>query len=144
MGQWIARADLQPPMPGSVSPSARQRGFTLIELMVCVGILAVLAALTYPRYSQHLATARVTEARAALGDIASQLERCYSRYLRYDAPQCEPGTTDVERGSYRLQRDIKAGHYRLTATAIADGTVPAGCTLLSLDQAGLRVPDECW
>ena len=47
----------------------RQDGFTLIELMVSVGIVGVLASVAVPNYNRYTAKARQTEAKVNLGGI---------------------------------------------------------------------------
>jgi prepilin-type N-terminal cleavage/methylation domain-containing protein len=53
-----------------------QRGFTLIELMVVVTIIAMLASLAVPIYTNYLRDARLNEAKPFLLDIAAR-ERLY-------------------------------------------------------------------
>jgi len=45
------------------------RGFTLIELMVSVGIVGILASVAVPNYNRYTAKARQTEAKVNLGSI---------------------------------------------------------------------------
>lgn len=143
MGQGMARGGRSRRISGDTVWQVGEGGFTLIELMVCVVIVAVLATLAYPRYTQHLAGARLVEARSSLTAMATGLERCFSRYLRYDAAPCQrPEKPDLD--GYRLEHDIAESHYLLTAEALGDARVPRDCITLSLDHTGRRAPDECW
>ena len=57
--------------------SLNQAGFTLIELMVSVGIVGVLASVAVPNYNRYTAKARQTEAKIGLGAIYT-VEQSYS------------------------------------------------------------------
>jgi type IV pilus assembly protein PilE len=48
------------------------RGFTLIELMVTVAIVAILAAIAYPSYTQYVIRGKRAAAKAAMMDIANR------------------------------------------------------------------------
>lgn len=61
----------------------RQRGFTLIELMVGVAIMGVLTALAYPSYKSQIAKGRRADARAGLLDLAQRMERYYTERSTY-------------------------------------------------------------
>ena len=50
----------------------RTRGFTLIELMLVVLVIAILAAIAIPSYQQHLRKGRRANAEAFLSDVASR------------------------------------------------------------------------
>lgn len=61
----------------------RQRGFTLIELMITVLIISILARLAIPQIRNQIREARRTDAKTALLDIASREERFYATNYTY-------------------------------------------------------------
>lgn len=56
----------------------RQRGFTLIELMIAVVVIALLAAIGFPSYQEYIKRGKRAEGKGALMRAAQQLERFYS------------------------------------------------------------------
>ena len=57
--------------------AVRTGGFTLIEMMIVVVILAILAAVAIPSYSNFVMRGRLTDAHAKLGDLRGQMERYF-------------------------------------------------------------------
>jgi prepilin-type N-terminal cleavage/methylation domain-containing protein len=61
----------------------RLRGFTLIELMMTVVILAVLAVVATASYTRYIRRARINEAVAVLGDVRIRQELYFQSNSRY-------------------------------------------------------------
>lgn len=57
----------------------KQNGFTLIEMMITVVIVAILATIAYPSYDRFIKKTRLENARADLMEAAQMLERHYSK-----------------------------------------------------------------
>lgn len=53
----------------------QQSGFTLIELMIVVAVIALLASITIPSYQEHVRKARRAEAQALMLDIVNREEQ---------------------------------------------------------------------
>lgn len=56
-----------------------QSGFTLVEMMIAIGILAILAAIAYPSYMQYIQRARIEAARAEMADNIRMMEQHYAK-----------------------------------------------------------------
>lgn len=62
---------------------ARQRGFTLVELMIVVAVVAILAAFAYPLYTEQVAKSRRSEAIQNLTDFTLRQERWRANNATY-------------------------------------------------------------
>ena len=60
-------------------------GFSLIELLVVLAIIAILAGFTYPSYRQHQLRSVVTEARLSLQTMATTQEQMRLKHGRYQS-----------------------------------------------------------
>ena len=60
------------------------RGFTLIELMIAIAIVAIITTLAYPLYLKQVTNSRRSEGMAALLAAASQQEQIFTATSRYE------------------------------------------------------------
>ncbi|WP_329955486.1 type IV pilin protein [Dyella choica] len=63
--------------------SARQAGFTLVELMIVVAVIAILAVLAWPAYQQYIIKTNRKAAESCLAEHANYMERLYTTQLTY-------------------------------------------------------------
>jgi type IV pilus assembly protein PilE len=65
-------------------------GFTLIELLITVIIIAVLATIAYPAYTDYVIRSRLSEARTALADMRARMEHYFQDNRTYAGADTAP------------------------------------------------------
>ena len=128
----------------------RAAGFSLIELMIVVVIVAILAAIATNSYRQYILRGHRTDATRALQDLAAREENYYFSNNAYTSSLTSLGSNSVAAGAaYTLS--IPAA----TSTDYTVKAVPAGtqaqdttCPSFTLTRAGVQGPTgisaACW
>jgi len=64
--------------------NSRQKGLTIIELMIVVVIVGILAAVAIPSYRDYILRGKLVDAHNALSDFRVRMEQFYQDNRRYD------------------------------------------------------------
>jgi type IV pilus assembly protein PilE len=135
------------------------RGFTLIELMIAVVVIAILASIAVPSYRSYVLRAQRTDATAALQRVRAAQEKFFLQNQRYMAPAelTALGLNATEHGYYTIASAVpdpdRPGviSFKLTAAPVPGGpqATDTKCTSFTLNDTGIRgsAPnpvETCW
>jgi type IV pilus assembly protein PilE len=159
---------LRPPVGRGSVPAPRRsqqhRGFTLIEVLVTLAIVAILAGISYASYRSQVERTRRANAEAVLMQAGQRMERLYTEFGCYNpdpdagcpGADTTPSLCPLNESPIDAARDANCesaqAYYRislksLTATTFTLQAVPvagnaeAGAGNLELDNTGLRRRD---
>ena len=117
----------------------RKRGFTLIELMIVVLIVAVLASLALSAYNKQIRKSRRTEAKQAISNVQLGEEKWRSNNSTYTNVLANAGGFSP----------TASGYYTLAISLPASGTCTNGVTkssansyVITATKAGDQSPDS--
>jgi type IV pilus assembly protein PilE len=123
------------PRHGKGPLRTRQKGWTLAELMVTLGLMSILAALALPTYQQQQRQSRRTDGQAALLQLQVDQARWRSSHGQYANTVTDLGwASDLSaRGHYQISiSEATADTYTAHATAMGDQNADRACTPLHL------------
>lgn len=135
----------------------KNRGFTLIEVMIVVAIIGILSAIALPSYNEYIRRGHRTEARASLLQMAQWMERAATANGVY--PTATDNATAVAAALSSLQKDRYTLTMASTTSTFTVTAAPKGaqvgdkCGNYTLTQAGVRgakdattgaIVTECW
>ena len=108
-----------------------KNGFSLVELLLVLGLIGLLAAMAYPNYTHVLVRTRRLEAQTALLNLANRLEQ--------DDAQALSKTKSLTRWyDFSIQK-TQNNRYVLTATPIdSQGARDVQCQSLTLTSEGVE------
>jgi type IV pilus assembly protein PilE len=130
-------------------PPRRAAGFTLIELMIAVAIVAIISAIAIPAFTDAVRKSRRSDAFAALSAVQQAQERWRSNNASY-APLANTAESGNPPNGLGLSTTSPSAYYGIslsgvgatgyTATALADSTKSqgsdAGCQVMAVRMTG--------
>lgn len=134
----------------------KQKGFTLVELMIVVVIVGILASIGIPAYGNYVLRGKLTEASTELAAMRVKLEQYYQDNRTY-VGGCAAGTvaplpSGTKYFTYACPV-LTASAFTVTATGV--GTEGTGDFVYTIDQSNAKrttdapadwgtMPVNCW
>lgn len=122
--------------------SRRARGFTLIEALITVAIVAIIAAVALPSYTDYVMRSKIVEAKTSLSDMRIRLEQYFLDYRQYPGSCIASAAGAAPAGKIYLPAGNKyftvtCALTATTFTVTATGTASGGMTgfAYTIDQA---------
>ena len=121
--------------------SMHNPGFTLIELMVVVAMIAILAAIAVPAYSNYVVRGKLSEVGASLSDAHLRQEQYYADNRNYGTAGGACGAVPANGQYFSMSCVVGATNqtYTITATSMAGkGLGAAGDYVYTINETGAK------
>jgi type IV pilus assembly protein PilE len=133
----------------------KERGFTLIELMIAVAIVGLLATIAYPAYTQYVRRGKIVEALGELATLRVRLEQHYQDNRHYGSSASACGVSMPTQPSFTFSCTWGSSTTSQTFVATATGKASAGMDgyVFTVDDSntqrttqfeGAAVSATCW
>lgn len=132
----------------------KNKGFTLVELLIVMAILALIVAYALPSYRNHVAKSKRVEAQNKLLETAGMLEKYYANNNTYPTSLRTGGARPLNlQNSFLQWEDYQVvaswgagGGWTLRAVARgSQATYDTSCGTITLNNLGAKGPSkECW
>lgn len=123
----------------------REKGFTLIELMIAVVIIGILAAIAYPSYEESIRKSRRADGQTALLDLQRKMEKFRGNCAFYpqnlgntDTCGASSAASTINSGGATL--NSSQGYYTIT---IVSGSASGNAFTLRATPTGAQANDSC-
>jgi type IV pilus assembly protein PilE len=141
--------------PRRLGRLSRTRGFTLLEVMIVVAIVAILAAIALPNYADYVTRGKIIQATSGLSDLRQGMEQYFldnRTYVGYCASPAGTARVQPTVPAFTLTCAEAVSTYTLTATGNpAQGmdnrfvyTVDQGGVKTSTGPPGWAGNATCW
>jgi type IV pilus assembly protein PilE len=124
--------------------ASRQRGFTLIEVMITVAIVAILAAVALPFYQDTIRRGKLVDVAVRLGDMRTQQEKWFIDNRTYQAVPASGSNCGIPNPPAGAKDPFQIicsaptpTTYTITATGQASGGMDPAF-IYTVDQANVR------
>lgn len=119
--------------------SEHEGGFTLIELMITVAIIAILSSIAYPSYRESVAKGRRSDAQAVLVQGGQWMERFFAENYAYDKNTAGTAVTTLLTARYSQAPTTGTANY----TVGLDSGFTAKAYTLRATRTGAMSGDKC-
>ena len=119
-----------------------QGGFTLIELVIVVAIVAILTAIAIPQYRKYVQKSNRATAKSALLDLARREETYYSTNNSYTLNLTSLGYSSITNNQIQVPNSSNPT-YNIGFTAPASSGSSAATYTVSATPTGSQTGDGC-